>query len=258
MIPLADSSTTLVAEESLCPSHLRLNLLSRAAGRPRLARLAQDLAVRVRNSGEELTTERVAEQVDGKSSSNRTETAQRRSPRSIANLQLSRSANRISYSSSEVPTYVCMDSRPGSSASPRCSKSFLRRLELRLHPKELIPCHTCAAITRGRLGFRDLPSSRTTFCARLSMYMVAPRCGWVAEEQRVDPLLQRKLYFFPPRPLMRVQRADHRWPHETHACPRPLQHVPRGSLLWPRSQMPEQFRQGARNDRQSLSRLFRS
>ncbi|KAG0660336.1 hypothetical protein C6P46_004636 [Rhodotorula mucilaginosa] len=118
----ADSSTTLVAEESLCPSHLRLNLLSRAAGRPRLARLAQDLAVRVRNSGEELTTERVAEQVDGKSSSNRTETAQRRSPRSIANLQLSRSANRISYSSSEVPTYVCMDSRPGSSASPRCNQ----------------------------------------------------------------------------------------------------------------------------------------
>ncbi|GAA5972262.1 hypothetical protein JCM8115_006546 [Rhodotorula mucilaginosa] len=61
----ADSSTTLVAEESLlCPPHLRLNLLSRAAGRPRLARLAQDLAVRVRNSEEELTTERVAEQVD--------------------------------------------------------------------------------------------------------------------------------------------------------------------------------------------------
>lgn len=187
--PLADSSTTLVAEESLlCPPHLRLNLLSRAAGRPRLARLAQDLAVRVRNSEEELTTERVAEQVDGKSSYRKQDCA---APLTsyIANLQLSRSANRISYSSSEVPTYVCMDSRPGSSASPRCSKSFLRRLELRLHPKELIPCHTCAAITRGRLGSRDPPSSPTISCARLSMYMVAPRCGWVAEEQRVDPLL---------------------------------------------------------------------
>ena len=96
--PLADSSTTLVAEEGFCPPHLRLNLLSRAAGRPRLARLAQDLAVRVRSSGEELTTERVAEQVDGKSSNRKQDCAPTDPLTSfIANLQLFRSASRISY-----------------------------------------------------------------------------------------------------------------------------------------------------------------
>ncbi|GAA5862433.1 hypothetical protein JCM3774_002515 [Rhodotorula dairenensis] len=61
----ADSSTTLVADEICAPSApLRLNLLSRAAGRPRLAKLARDLALRVHSTGEEPTSEQVAEQID--------------------------------------------------------------------------------------------------------------------------------------------------------------------------------------------------
>ncbi|GAA5984990.1 hypothetical protein JCM10908_002480 [Rhodotorula pacifica] len=62
----ADSSTTLVADETYAasPRQLRLNLLSRDAGRPRLARLAQELAVRARETGDDIQSEQIAEQID--------------------------------------------------------------------------------------------------------------------------------------------------------------------------------------------------
>ncbi|POY76474.1 hypothetical protein BMF94_0675 [Rhodotorula taiwanensis] len=59
----ADSGTTLVADEAP-PAPLRVNLVSRAAGRPRLARLAQDLAVQSHQTGAEVKSERVSEVAD--------------------------------------------------------------------------------------------------------------------------------------------------------------------------------------------------
>ncbi|GAA6022245.1 hypothetical protein JCM8202_001991 [Rhodotorula sphaerocarpa] len=59
----ADSSTTLVAEETPS-SRFHLNLLSRAAGRPRLAGLARELAYKAQRTGKTLHSEQVSEAVD--------------------------------------------------------------------------------------------------------------------------------------------------------------------------------------------------
>lgn len=61
---LADSSTTLVAEETPS-SRFHLNLLSRAAGRPRHAGLARELAYKAQRTGKTLHSEQVSEAVDG-------------------------------------------------------------------------------------------------------------------------------------------------------------------------------------------------